>query len=307
MKTSQNFHSWDIHFHGKCAANSCSKLKIDVLTSNTCACGNVCELKAETGRCRGSFPRYHFNKATGQCEEFTYGGCGGNGNNFETIEECQKTCDSPAHADCGDNQESQECGTACPLTCENMRNPPQFCTDQCIIGCGCKKGYVENAKKECVLPEQCPNQGPCKNPHEHHVTCGTSCPVTCANYNETKPLICTKDCFVGCVCDEGFYREYGRFVGRCVAKEDCPVQGENIYVGTVEEPSLTSSEFVSHISYFEDSIVRPSSPKIAPPPSPGNASIPKSPSPPTPGFTDFNKPAPVAPKNPPKKIEGSLQ
>ncbi|KAG8181902.1 hypothetical protein JTE90_026060 [Oedothorax gibbosus] len=123
-----------------------------------CKAHNLCELKAETGMCRGYFPRYHFNKATGQCEKFIYGGCGGNGNNFETIEECHKSCGASAHAVCGVNQEFQECGTACPLTCYTFRNPLDFCTDQCVIGCACQKGYVQNAQGECVLPEQCPSQ-----------------------------------------------------------------------------------------------------------------------------------------------------
>jgi hypothetical protein len=37
-----------------------------------------------TGPCRGSFKKYFYNRATGQCERFTYGGCKGNENNFAT-------------------------------------------------------------------------------------------------------------------------------------------------------------------------------------------------------------------------------
>eukprot|EP00662_Eupelagonemidae_sp_cell21_P019674 gene19674-47849_t len=40
-------------------------------------------------------PRWWFNAATGACEPFTYGGCGGNGNNFETPEQCESSCSPP--------------------------------------------------------------------------------------------------------------------------------------------------------------------------------------------------------------------
>ena len=52
----------------------------------------VCALPSETGNCRGFIPRYFHNNDTGRCEEFIYGGCGGNQNNFETKEECERTC-----------------------------------------------------------------------------------------------------------------------------------------------------------------------------------------------------------------------
>jgi len=59
---------------------------------------DVCDQPAETGVCRGLFPRYFFNKATGQCEKFIYGGCGGNENNFETKEQCANQCGARADA-----------------------------------------------------------------------------------------------------------------------------------------------------------------------------------------------------------------
>lgn len=42
--------------------------------------------------CLAAFYRYFFNKDTGTCEEFFYGGCGGNENNFLTREDCEQTC-----------------------------------------------------------------------------------------------------------------------------------------------------------------------------------------------------------------------
>jgi hypothetical protein len=46
----------------------------------------------KTGPCRGSFKKYFYNGATGQCERFTYGGCKGNENNFDTKAECENRC-----------------------------------------------------------------------------------------------------------------------------------------------------------------------------------------------------------------------
>ena len=51
-----------------------------------------CLLPKVTGLCRARFPRFYFNEAKGRCEGFTFGGCGGNGNNFKTLKECQQTC-----------------------------------------------------------------------------------------------------------------------------------------------------------------------------------------------------------------------
>ena len=47
---------------------------------------------AEQGNCHGDDLRYYYDNVLGKCLTFTYSGCEGNGNNFETIEECAKTC-----------------------------------------------------------------------------------------------------------------------------------------------------------------------------------------------------------------------
>ncbi|KAL4629891.1 tissue factor pathway inhibitor 2 [Arapaima gigas] len=52
----------------------------------------VCLQQPDEGPCDGSFNRYYYNTITQNCEEFTYGGCHGNSNNFKSFEECQKTC-----------------------------------------------------------------------------------------------------------------------------------------------------------------------------------------------------------------------
>ncbi|XP_038653497.1 BPTI/Kunitz domain-containing protein-like isoform X3 [Scyliorhinus canicula] len=52
----------------------------------------ICRLEADTGPCRASFTKYFYNFTTGQCEDFTFGGCYGNDNNFNDISTCLMKC-----------------------------------------------------------------------------------------------------------------------------------------------------------------------------------------------------------------------
>ncbi|OXA51181.1 KappaPI-theraphotoxin-Hs1a [Folsomia candida] len=57
--------------------------------------GNIspsCTQSPDTGPCRASFPRFYWNGAS--CSSFVWGGCAGNGNRFQTIEQCTATCAS---------------------------------------------------------------------------------------------------------------------------------------------------------------------------------------------------------------------
>ncbi|KAL8613738.1 hypothetical protein ACOMHN_029595 [Nucella lapillus] len=53
---------------------------------------DVCTLPKEVGWCRMIEPRFFFNATSGRCQRFGYGGCGGNGNNFEGLKDCVRTC-----------------------------------------------------------------------------------------------------------------------------------------------------------------------------------------------------------------------
>lgn len=46
----------------------------------------------KVGPCRGSFPRWHYNAASSKCEEFIYGGCKENNNNYLSEQECLNAC-----------------------------------------------------------------------------------------------------------------------------------------------------------------------------------------------------------------------
>nr|XP_045601842.1 amyloid-beta precursor protein-like [Procambarus clarkii] len=53
---------------------------------------NICFLPPVTGVCRAHFTRFFYNPETHACDCFVYGGCKGNENRFDTLDECMRTC-----------------------------------------------------------------------------------------------------------------------------------------------------------------------------------------------------------------------
>ncbi|XP_054853894.1 actinia tenebrosa protease inhibitors-like [Eublepharis macularius] len=51
-----------------------------------------CSLPPEQGFCKAAFPRYYYNTQRNKCEKFIYGGCNGNANNFQNMEDCTQEC-----------------------------------------------------------------------------------------------------------------------------------------------------------------------------------------------------------------------
>ncbi|CAG5131353.1 unnamed protein product, partial [Candidula unifasciata] len=51
-----------------------------------------CNQPYDIGPCKSLVPRIYYNAETSQCENFTWGGCGGNANNFPTLDECLDYC-----------------------------------------------------------------------------------------------------------------------------------------------------------------------------------------------------------------------
>ena len=52
----------------------------------------MCLSPSDPGPCRSGVVKYYYDQTDGVCKSFTFGGCEGNRNNFNTIEECLQYC-----------------------------------------------------------------------------------------------------------------------------------------------------------------------------------------------------------------------
>ncbi|KAJ8036118.1 Papilin [Holothuria leucospilota] len=117
---------------------------------STCEVVDVCTLPIDPGPCVDEIERFAFNSVTGQCEQFFFGGCMGNANNFGTLLECAQRCDAGAVPICdqpispglcvdlfsswGFNSVTGQCefflATPCPGS-ENIFQSFEECAQQC--------------------------------------------------------------------------------------------------------------------------------------------------------------------------------
>ncbi|KAK1785948.1 hypothetical protein P4O66_017693 [Electrophorus voltai] len=115
-----------------------------------------CEAAPQTGLCRASVPRYYYD--SGACKRFTYGGCGGNRNNYETEQECMTACtvkimeknvddDKEYQEACGAPSDSGPCRAAFPKF--YFDSDSQSC--HMFIYGGCKGNMNRyNTMEECM-------------------------------------------------------------------------------------------------------------------------------------------------------------
>ncbi|XP_067277978.1 collagen alpha-6(VI) chain [Pseudorasbora parva] len=53
---------------------------------------DICQLEYDAGTCSNYALKWYFNVSSGDCVQFWYGGCEGNGNRFNTQEDCEGRC-----------------------------------------------------------------------------------------------------------------------------------------------------------------------------------------------------------------------
>ncbi|XP_039615340.1 putative Kunitz-type serine protease inhibitor isoform X2 [Polypterus senegalus] len=74
----------------------------------------MCVLEPDPGMCLARMLKWYFDTKTKTCHTFIYGGCKGNGNNFETKKQCQDLCapSSGRMGSGGSNQDEEPDGTS---------------------------------------------------------------------------------------------------------------------------------------------------------------------------------------------------
>jgi len=81
--------------YGLCGGNKNNFGSVEECQETCSSKTDVCQLPQKTGPCKASLTRYFFNDDSQECERFTYGGCGGNANNFNSMQDCKERCEPP--------------------------------------------------------------------------------------------------------------------------------------------------------------------------------------------------------------------
>ncbi len=132
----------------------------------------ICQLPVEPGPCRAAIPRWFFNSETNSCDDFIYGGCGGNENNFQTQGECREACGEPNPCDTVLCRAHQECRVFqspdgqvipyCADTCRGFPCPDGQSCELLDVPCGLEPcppiATCTDEPNVCRLPAEV---GPC--------------------------------------------------------------------------------------------------------------------------------------------------
>lgn len=105
-----------------------------------------CQQAFDSGPCDGAFVVFAF--VNGACEQESYGGCQGNDNRFNALEECMAICE----------------GRPGSRPCPEGRTATQACVE-CGPAGGCD--VLEVCAVECTQSEQCPSAGYLCTPEGH--------------------------------------------------------------------------------------------------------------------------------------------
>lgn len=116
--------------------------KVTVLVLTPEQSEHHCMAPMKIGPCRGSFPRWHYNGASEECEQFMFGGCRENLNNYLSKDECTNACHG---------REKRGTGRGLPVP-----TPGEKCNGPCTTEeFTCGNGCCLDPGLECDSTPQC--------------------------------------------------------------------------------------------------------------------------------------------------------
>ncbi|KAK7133505.1 hypothetical protein R3I94_015400 [Phoxinus phoxinus] len=99
-----------------------------------------CLTPKKAGPCKGAFPRWHYNAASSKCEQFVFGGCKDNNNNYLSEAECVNACKNIQVIPGGDTRKVVEEDCSAPCGEEMFK---------CSNGCCVKKEFECDGQQQC--------------------------------------------------------------------------------------------------------------------------------------------------------------
>ncbi|CAK1596001.1 unnamed protein product [Parnassius mnemosyne] len=114
-----------------------------------------CQLQPKTGNCSNNVMRYYYDIEVAQCVNFTYSGCGGNNNNFDSKVNCEKNCDDATYMSLKEEMPNFCSLQPDPGTCLSLRTKYYYdinnreCKDFQYGGCGGNRNKFDT-KQSCL-------------------------------------------------------------------------------------------------------------------------------------------------------------
>uniref|UniRef100_A0A8D3DZQ3 Kunitz-type protease inhibitor 1-like n=1 Tax=Scophthalmus maximus TaxID=52904 RepID=A0A8D3DZQ3_SCOMX len=126
-----------------------AEVTVHVLSPERSSCELFCLAPVKVGPCRAAFPRWRYDAVTGGCEQFVFGGCKQNNNNYLNKDECLLACRGVTERR-HSSLDRSVCGSECrsdQLSCSSS-----CCVDRSLECDGVKHCSDASDEEHCSKP-----------------------------------------------------------------------------------------------------------------------------------------------------------